>query len=74
MPNFYQCADADIGLAINLDLVCSVNIVKYPGSDPSYRIKVQFSGHSVEFGNYSKEDAEQELTNFLSHCEGQFRD
>ena len=74
MANFYQLGGSD-NIIINLDLVSVIEVVDHPGEDECQSLKVCFSGgHYVSYGNYTKEDAKQELTNFLAHCEGEFRD
>ena len=74
MANFYQLGGSD-NIIINLDLVSVIEIVDSPDEGECYSLKVCFSGgHYVSYGDYSKEDAEQELSNFLAHCEGQFED
>ena len=64
MPNFYQLGD---GTWINVNLIAAA---KCEGN----KVFFNYSGGHIKFIASTKEDAEQEVSNFLAHCEGQFED
>ena len=64
MPKFFETAE---GTWINPNLIAAV---KSEGN----KVFFNYSGGHVKFICANKEDAEQEVSNFLARCEGQFED
>ena len=68
MANFYQCSD---GTLVNCDLVTCVN----RHQECSKKVLFHFGRKDfVRIETESEEEAQQEITNFLAHCEGEFRE
>ena len=68
MTNFYQCSD---GTLVNCDLVTVVSNSKECSKEVLFHFGFE---DFIQIETGSEEEARQEITNFLAHCEGEFRE
>ena len=67
MANFYQCPD---GTPVNCDLVTTLRI-----DNRMWSVNFHFVGGGMaSYSAGNEEDAQQELSDFLAHCEGEFKE